>query len=148
MRKVTSVILAFCILNFLSGCYTTKSLSINEASKTPSKHDFLVVNIQNRTYELHNYKFMLDHLEGDLFIRTAKYYQYILVTADIADVIINQESPSVFIKIPNENIKGITCHKIDQLKTFGFVVGSVGICVGLLATGMRNALSNIHITFK
>lgn len=65
MKKIISILLAYCILLLPTGCSTSKLLSMKEASSIKKKK-FLVIQTPVKTYNMYNYNFTEDRLEGSL----------------------------------------------------------------------------------
>jgi hypothetical protein len=128
--RIRHIILTFLILGFISGCVTTNELTFKEAvtfhDSHASKRDFLILYNNNNQYELHNYTFHPDYLEGVLYVPKVDRSNGLMVYTDASFAIVDTLSANNF-KIPIDRISRIEYVKTDAFKSIAFVA-----CVTLL----------------
>jgi len=68
MKKIISIILAFCMLILQTGCSTSSKLLSMKEAKTIKNKKYLVLHTPTKTYKLYNYNFTEKTLEGSLAV--------------------------------------------------------------------------------
>lgn len=135
MKRIPGILF---ILVVMSGCVTTKILSFEEAAFTPEqksgKRDFLIVYNQNNQYELHNYRFRNDTLEGQIFVPKVDRSNGIMVFTSPEFALTGNISESVT-KIPLSSVYKIQEVKPDLFRTVAFAAGIAIITFGLWSAG-------------
>lgn len=66
MKRFISILLSFCILALQLGCYSTKTLTMDKASKKNELNNSLVLHTPGNVYKVHNYRFKDGMLTGQL----------------------------------------------------------------------------------
>ena len=137
MKKVISISLAICMLNLSIGCSSTKTLSINEVKLySSSATDYLILHTAKKIYQLHDYKFGNQFLEGNLkkFKLKNGYFVHVYTKLDININLENNTTEPLQLELKN-------IHKIEQrktniamdiLKAAGITIGTVPL-IGIIA---------------
>jgi ketopantoate reductase len=133
-----SFLLSLAILMLLSGCVTTKMMSFGEAAakvpNTTGNRDFLIVYNQNNQYELHNYRFSKDTLEGQIFVPKVDRSKGIMVYTS-AEFVLTGNLTESLTKIPINSIAKIQEVKPDLFRSVAFAAGVAVITFGLWSAG-------------
>jgi len=66
MKKLVLLLFALGILTFQFGCTTTRYMSFQQASEPKYSRDHLVLHTPKTTYDLYNYRFTDEMLQGSL----------------------------------------------------------------------------------
>lgn len=66
MKKIVSILLAFCLLVLQVGCAPAKTLSMDKAIKKNKGKYSLVIHTPDHKYNLYSYRFTEDALVGEL----------------------------------------------------------------------------------
>jgi hypothetical protein len=131
-------ILVFLILFLLQGCMTTKMWNLENPSAyndlNSGKKEFLIIYNQNNQYELRNYRFRKDSLEGELFVPKIQRSVGLMVYTD-NDFRIMDSSSSPVVRIPQDKILKIQEVKTDVLKSVAFIGGVAIITMSLWWAG-------------
>jgi len=124
MKKIISILLAYCILLLPTGCSTSKLLSMKEASLVKNKK-YLVLHTPTKTYNLYNYNFSENSLDGSLAAfskdKKARIHVY---TNQIFDLKPTLEYDQ-FISLKDVNIQSINYSKPRGEKAFIITIASV-----------------------
>lgn len=145
MKKIISILLAYCMLILPTGCSTSsKLLSMKEATTIKNKK-YLVLHTPTKTYNLYNYNFTEKTLEGSLAVLSNNNKSRIHVyTNQIFD-----SKPSLdynqFVTIYEINIQSINYFKPKGKKTAIITVASVVsfyLLASLLSSG---SITNLQL---
>ena len=124
MKRIISILLAYCILILPTGCSTSKLLSMEEASFVKNKK-YLVLHTPTKTYTLYNYKFSENTLEGNLAAFSnnskAKINVYTDQIFDLKPTVNNKQ----FISLNVINIQSIKYFKSKAAKMSFITIASV-----------------------
>jgi hypothetical protein len=98
------------------------------------KKEFLIVYNQNNQYELRNYRFRNDSLEGELFVPKIQRSVGLMVYTD-KDYRIMDSSSSPVVRIPKDRILKIQEVKTDAFRSIAFIAGVTLISMSLWWAG-------------
>lgn len=132
MKRLVSILLAYCILIIQIGCTTTKYLSFQQVKETKSSKNYLTLHTPQNIFIVENYMFTNESLEGNLMSLSDEKKDGIHVYTEQyidSDSIPNKSS---YIIIPKSNINIITKPYYNKKNT-KYLVASVGILIFLIS---------------
>jgi len=141
MKKFLSVWLAFCILILQYGCTTQRTVPINEAQEKHKNKTTLLLHTPNSRYQLINYKFTAETLQGNLDEYSGNNLNILHVYTDQSFNYNPYEENLQAIIIPISKISEIKYGKFDGIKTFLIVGGLIAIIIVAGSTISFNVLS-------
>ena len=98
-------------LVFSSGCTQQISQTLRDAKMLKTKNDFLVIDIQGKEYERHDYRFTNEYLEGILINRNElSLKNYILVQANLINGIFLEGNETKIVRFSNDEIREVSHH--------------------------------------
>lgn len=103
------------------GCTTSRLISMNDAKVKESKKNSLVLHTPGSRYQLLDFKFTEDGIEGKLDDYSGDNTNIFHVYTDLNFYYNQYQKSNQFIKVPNKNIQKIKYSKSDRLKTVALV---------------------------
>ena len=124
MKRIISILLASCILMLPTGCSTSKLLSMEEASLVKN-NKYLLLHTPTKTYNLYNYKFSENTLEGNLAAFSKNSKARINVYTDQIFDLKPTPNNKQFISLNVINIQSIKYFKSNTAKMSFITIASV-----------------------
>jgi hypothetical protein len=137
MKKLTSVILVFGILNItFSGCTSSKLISVEEASQQQHNSEYLILHDLKKTYVLNNYEFTETKLKGELTAYSKKGGNKVHVYTPLSFDIQVVKDSSQYFEMDKLNISKIAFIKNKTDATILLIIGVVAGLLGIVFTAV------------
>lgn len=139
MRRIISLLIVFCLLNFSFGCSSPKVFTVNDIKSQSNSDSYLIVHTPTIRYKLTNYTFTKGDLVGDLMKFKSKNgtYYHIYTEANFWGKL--NKNASLNIQLPIDNIYNIKQRNTNSLRT-GLIISGVVLVIfgGIVAISVQN----------
>lgn len=139
MKRIISLLIVFCLLNFSFGCSSTKVYTIKDLRRNIKSNSYLILHTPSTKYKLTNYKFEDEKLVGDLMKFKSKNgtYYHVYTAADFWGEL--NENASFNIQLPADHISEIKQRTTNSVRT-GFIVLGIALVIfgGIAAISVQN----------
>lgn len=140
MKKFISILLCYCVLTLPTGCTMYKPLATVDAETVPGAQNYLILHTPTRNYEISNYKFTRDSIEGNLGRNVSSRMNTINIYTQLNfDIKLNMTSTK-FIRISKSDISKISYRKFSLGNTILLIAGGAG-AIAVLAAIVANSMS-------
>jgi len=146
MKKVTSVLLSYCILIFQFGCTTTRFLSMEQAKTVNSPPQTLILHTPTTLFELFDYTFTEHTLEGNLksFSKSTKPKMDVFISTNFDLNSYSNSGKHIIIKRLDIEYVTYTSHSVGKT----FVLIGAGLTALLFIGLMQSNWLSIDMNWK
>ena len=146
MRRIISLLIVFCLLNFSFGCSSPKVFTVNDIKRQSNSDSYLILHTPYTRYKLTNYKFKDEKLEGDLMkfkLKNGTYY-HVYTEADSWRKL--DKNQSLNIQLPIDSIYNIEQRTTNSLRT-GLIIFGVVLVIfgGIVAISVQDMDMNLGV---
>lgn len=132
MKKISAIILAFCVLNLSLSCTTSKIITYDEMEEEDAGMEYLILHTPKGEYSLYNFKYTQEGIEGELskFKLKNGFFIHVYSYEDI-DLKVKRDTNYPYL-VNKDDIKKI---EYSQTNIGARYLTALGIVIGIIIIG-------------